>query len=133
MKVYDIMLYLLIFNMMLSCLVQLDIFADSTLQPHDVSGYDDSWEGWEAYGEEAGIQPSEGLTIWAALAGVLKAVPMLLLAFLQATILLPWFLSSALNISLANPIILMFTALIWLVYAVGILQLWMRQSLEPMA
>ena len=132
MKIYDIMLYLLIFNMMLSCLVQLDIFTDATIQPKDVSGEMDEWSSWEDYGSEAGKTPSTVDVLWMAFVGVLKAVPLIIMAFLQATILLPWFLSSALNISLTNPIILMFSALVWLVYAMGVLQLWMKQSIDTM-
>jgi hypothetical protein len=129
MKIYDIMIYLLILNMMLSVLVQVDVFGNSgTMQT-----YNDTMD-WEDYGGNVDIsgELSTFDTIYIGVIGLLKAIPMLILAFLQATILLPWFLSTTLNLSFDNPIILMFTGLIWLVYAVGVLQLWMKQSIDTM-
>jgi hypothetical protein len=129
MKIYDIMIYLLILNMMLSVLVQVDVFGNSgTMQ-----AYNDTMD-WEDYGGNVDIsgELSTFDTIYIGVIGLLKAIPMLILAFLQATILLPWFLSTTLNLSFDNPIILMFTGLIWLVYAVGVLQLWMKQSIDTM-
>lgn len=132
MKIYEIMLYLIIFNMVLSCLIQLDIFAEQPMQPINTTAH--GYGTWEEYGGDVDFSGDFGAidTLAMAYYGVIRAVPMLILAFLQATILLPWLLSSALNIAPTSQIVLMFTSLVWLVYGIGILQPWMKQSIDQM-
>ena len=131
MKMFDIFVYLTIFNFMLMVLVVVPSFSETSIQPAEVGGaeiYDD----WEDFGAQAGVKPSTIDVLWLSFVGLLKAIPMLARAFLNATVMLPWFLSSALQIPKSNPIIIMFTSLVWINYGIGLLQLWMKTSIKHM-
>lgn len=131
MKIWDIALFLIIFNMMLSVFVQLDEYNQTSLQPLNTSSEISGFSDWKSFGEDSGSAPSGVLdTMWTSFAGVLKAIPMILLAFLHATVLLPWFLGAAFNLSPASPVLVLFTSLVWLLYGVGALQLWLGRRIE---
>lgn len=123
MKLFDIFLYLTIFNFMIAIVVVIPAYSETNVQPSSgVELYTD----WESLGEDTGV----GLPIVDVISGAIYAVASVLKAVLNATILLPLFLERMLNIPKTNPLIVMFTALVWINYSIGALQLWRRFSIK---
>jgi hypothetical protein len=129
-KIWDIALFMIIFNMMLSVFVQLDEYNQTSLQPLNTSNEISGFKDWKSYALEAATEPGEEGGVLFTVKMVLRAIPMILLAFLHATVLLPWFLGGALNLAPGSAVVVMFTSLVWLVYAVGALQLWLNRRIE---
>ena len=127
MKMFDIFIYLTIFNFMVAILVVVPAFSETDLQP--TSGVE-IYSDWEELGDTAGAKPSVTDTLWMATIGAATAVLAVLHAILNATVLLPWFLERMLHIPKSNPLIMMFTSLVWINYGIGALQIWRNFSIK---
>jgi len=110
-------------------LIAIPAFSETELQP---AGGVETFSDWEGLGHTAAAKPTVTDTLWMSTIGAATAILAVLRAVMNATILLPWFLSSLLHIPKSNPLIMMFTALVWINYGLGALQIWMRTSIKHM-
>ena len=127
MKMFDVFLYLTIFNFMVAILVVIPAYSETDLQP--ASGID-IYTDWEELGGTAAAKPSITDTLYMATIGAATAVLAVLQAILNATVLLPWFLQRTLHLEPSNPVIIMFTSLVWIVYGIGAMQIWRNFSIK---
>ena len=118
---------------MLGCLVQIDVFAEAGVQPIEVTSIgDESWTGWEAYAQDVGGNPSGWDSFTMTFATFLLAIPQFLLAIGYATILFPLLLDALMPYESAAMIKILLVSVVWFLYAIGIIQLWLKHPLEPM-
>lgn len=127
MKMFDIFLYLTIFNFMVTILVVVPSFSETDLQP--ATGIE-IYTDWEELGETTAAKPSVTDQVWMATVGAATAVMAVFRAILNATVLLPWFLERMLHIPSSNPFIVMFTTLVWINYSIGAMQIWRKFSIR---
>ena len=127
MKLFDIFLYLTIFNFMVGILIAIPAFSETELQP--ASGLQ-IYTDWGGLGDTVAAKPTITDTLWMTTVGAATAVLAVLQAVLNATVLLPWFLSNLLHIPKSNPLIVMFTSLVWINYGIGALQIWRNFSIK---
>lgn len=125
MRIYDIMMYLFVFNFLLAIFASVGIFetevaADPT--------FDSSF--FETHATEHIPQEYSTLDmLWLSFIDILLALPMVIMCFLKATVLLPYFLY---QLHIPSIIIGMVTGLTWIVYIIGIAQLWGKWNLAGM-
>ena len=127
MKMFDIFLYLTIFNFMVTILVVVPVYSETDLQPG--SGIE-IYSDWEGLGGTAAAKPSVTDTLYMATIGAATAVLAVLHAILNATVLLPYFLHNMLHLPVSNPLIMMFTSLVWINYGIGAMQIWRNFSIR---
>ena len=126
-------MYLVIFNLMLGCLVQIDTFSEAGIQPIEITSVgDESWTGWEDYAQGVGENPSGWETFAMTFVTFVMAIPKLLLAIGYATILFPLLLDALIPYEGAAMIKILLVSVVWFLYALGIIQLWLKHPLEPM-
>ena len=112
---------------MVAILVVIPAYSETDLQP--ASGID-IYTDWEELGGTAAAKPSITDTLYMATIGAATAVLAVLQAILNATVLLPWFLQRTLHLEPSNPVIIMFTSLVWIVYGIGAMQIWRNFSIK---
>ena len=118
---------------MLGCLVQIDVFAEAGVQPIEITSIgDESWTGWEDYAQGIGESPSAWETFEMTFVTFLMAIPKFLLAIGYATILFPLLLDALMPYEGAAAIKILLVSVVWFLYAMGIIQLWLKHPLEPM-
>ena len=130
MKVYDLALFLFIMNVVLAILIQLNLGFETTMQPSEGKG------NWQTYTEElkgelvgTNVQSSSSSNWFVdQIKLVLQAIPIFFKAFAYATVAFPLLLNQyfgtiwGLQPSEYTPIVAGISAVVYLIYAVAVIQ-----------
>lgn len=126
MRIYDLMLFLFIFNYVLGMFVSLDIGVPAEQKIHRTGGFDESTvKGYAGDLQTKVDQANTGVLanlnyLVESVKLVILALPTVIKAFLNATIMFPVML---LQLHIPGELVVVFTAIVWLIYMVGVAQL----------